>query len=60
MAGREVRTFSLEDTPLLLCVHGSKHIWERLGWIADIAALTKTSRPVDWTLVLERARRFGG
>lgn len=59
MAGRQVLTFSLEDTLLLLSVHGSKHIWERLGWIADIAALTNASRPMDWALALDRARRWG-
>jgi hypothetical protein len=57
VAGRQVRTFSLEDTLLLLSVHGSKHLWERLGWIADIAALS--SRPLDWGLALERARGWG-
>ena len=57
VAGRPVLTFSLEDTLLLLSVHGSKHLWERLGWIADIAALT--SRPLDWGLALERAREWG-
>lgn len=59
VAGRQVLTFSLEDTLLLLSVHGSKHLWERLGWIADIAALSKASRPIDWPLVLERARSWG-
>ena len=59
VAGRQVLTFSLEDTLLLLSVHGSKHLWERLGWIADIAALTRAWRPLDWAAVLERAERWG-
>src|ERR1700732_280560 len=59
VAGRPVLTFSPEDTLLLLCVHGSKHFWERLGWIADIAALTRASRPVDWAIVMERAGKWG-
>ncbi len=59
VAGRQVLTFSLEDTLLLLSVHGSKHLWERLGWIADIAALTTGSRPLDLPRALERARRWG-
>jgi hypothetical protein len=59
IAGRQILTFSPEDTLLLLCVHGSKHFWERLGWIADIAALTRASRPVDWAIVMERARKWG-
>ena len=59
VAGRQVLTFSQEDTLLLLCVHGSKHFWERLGWIADIAALARASRPIDWAIVMERARNWG-
>ena len=46
---------------MLLSVHGSKHLWDRLSWIADIAALTARSRPdwrPDWSLVLERARSW--
>jgi hypothetical protein len=61
LAGRRVLTFSAEDTLLLLSVHGSKHLWDRLSWIADIAALTARSRPdwrPDWALVLERARSW--
>jgi hypothetical protein len=56
LGGRQVLTFSREDTLLLLSVHGSKHFWERLGWIADIAALMQTQRPINWDLVLRRAR----
>jgi hypothetical protein len=59
VAGRQVLTFSREDTLLLLSVHGSKHFWERLGWIADIAALSRASRPPDWAIVMERARKWG-
>lgn len=62
LAGRQVLTFSPEDTLLLLSVHGSKHLWDRLSWIADIAALTSRSQPgsiADWPLVLERARSWG-
>ncbi len=61
LAGRQVLTFSPEDTLLLLSVHGSKHLWDRLSWIADIAALTACSRPdwrPDWPLLLERARSW--
>ena len=61
LAGRQVLTFSAEDTLLLLSVHGSKHLWDRLSWIADIAALTARSRPdwrLDWALLLERARSW--
>jgi hypothetical protein len=59
LTGRDVLAFSPEDTLLLLSVHGSKHFWERLGWIADIAALATTSRPMNWRLTLERAQQWG-
>lgn len=61
LAGRQVLTFSPEDTLLLLSVHGSKHLWDRLSWIADIAALMARSRTdwsLDWALLLERARSW--
>src|ERR1700730_9153599 len=56
IAGRRVLTFSPEDTLLLLCVHGSKPFWERLGWIADIAALSRALGPLDWGVRREGAR----
>jgi hypothetical protein len=59
IAGRQVLTFSPEDTLLLVCVHGSKHFWERLGWIADIAALSRAARPLDWGMLMERAQKWG-
>lgn len=59
VGGRQVLTFSREDTLLLLSVHGSKHLWERLGWIGDIAALANAARRLDWALALERARGWG-
>lgn len=39
IGGRALRT--LEDTPLLayLLVHGTRHAWSRLKWLADVAAL---------------------
>jgi hypothetical protein len=59
VGGREVLTFSREDTLLLLSVHGSKHFWECLGWIADVAALINAAPRLDWRLALERARGWG-
>jgi len=52
--GTPVKTFSAEDLLFSLCVHGSRHLWERLGWICDIAELIK-SQPLDWPALLERA-----
>ena len=52
--GTPVKTFSAEDLLFSLCVHGSRHLWERLAWICDIAELIKR-HPLNWTALLERA-----
>jgi hypothetical protein len=54
-----VNCLSSEDLLLSLCVHGSKHHWERLAWICDIAELVKRRTDMNWNLVLERASAEG-
>jgi hypothetical protein len=54
-----VKTLSAEDLLLSLCVHGSKHLWERLAWICDVAELAKTRTDLDWSVLLERAASSG-
>jgi hypothetical protein len=53
--GTRVKTFSAADLLFSLCVHGSRHLWERLAWICDVAELI-ARHPIDWTTLLERAR----
>jgi Uncharacterised nucleotidyltransferase len=50
-----VQSLSTEDLLLSLCVHGSKHFWERLAWICDVAELVKKYSDLNWTVLLERA-----
>ena len=52
--GTQVKTLSAEDLLFSLCVHGSRHLWERLGWICDVAELI-SRRSVDWNALLKRA-----
>jgi len=54
LPGREVMTFSPEDLFLILCIHGSKHLWERLGWVYDVANLIEVCKQMDWERVLEQ------
>jgi hypothetical protein len=54
-----VRTLSAEDLLLSLCVHGSKHLWERLAWICDVAELVKRNADLNWDGLLERAASSG-
>ena len=55
--GVAVKTLAIEDLLLSLCVHGSKHLWERLAWICDVAELSKNE--IDWPTLLERSRSAG-
>lgn len=36
VAGRPVNTFCPEDLALFTCIHGSKHAWSSLHWLADL------------------------
>ena len=48
-----------EETLLMLCVHGAKHLWCKLGWIADVAGLLVSPAPPDLTRTFELAGRCG-
>jgi Uncharacterised nucleotidyltransferase len=52
--GLQVQTLSAADLLFSLCVHGSRHLWERLGWICDIAELL-ARHTFDWSALLKRA-----
>lgn len=54
--GTEVRCLSAEDLLLALAVHGTKHLWERLAWVCDVAALVNSQPDFDWPFVLRRAQ----
>jgi len=55
---RDVPALSLEDELVLICVHGAKHFWRRLMWIADVAALISRQAP-DWDRARAVAREVG-
>lgn len=52
--GTKVKALSAEDLLFSLCVHGSRHLWERLSWICDVAELISQHR-LDWSALLKRA-----
>jgi putative nucleotidyltransferase-like protein len=53
---REVPAPCLEDQLVLVCIHGAKHFWERLSWIADVAALVSRQKDIDWQRAAASAR----
>jgi hypothetical protein len=57
--GREISAPSLEDHLILICIHGAKHFWERLTWIADVAALLTRHPEIDWPQAQQAAQEVG-
>lgn len=55
----DIKLLAPEDLLLALCIHGSKHLWERLAWICDIAGLIASQPPLDWKSVIDRATATG-
>jgi len=53
--GSAVRTLSLSDQILYLCVHGASHCWDRLIWICDVARLLRYSDELDWDFLIAQA-----
>ena len=60
LGGDIVSALSPEDMLLILCAHGSQHLWERLAWICDIAELINVGQDMRWEQALAQARRLGG
>ena len=50
-----VKTMSANDLLFSLTVHGSRHCWERLLWLCDIAWLVASHEP-NWELLIQRAK----
>lgn len=52
----DVKSLSPEDLLLALCVHGTKHLWERLAWVCDLAELVNSQPKFDWDYILRQAQ----
>src|SRR5437867_5099135 len=57
LAGREIQTLAAEPLLLFLCAHGAKHMFERLGWICDIARFLHVTPDLDWAGIRAQSRR---
>jgi hypothetical protein len=55
----EVPALSAADELVYISVHGATHFWERLGWIADVAALVTRQSGLDWKEAVEIAKEVG-
>lgn len=59
LGGGALNIMSIEDTLLALCVHGSRHLWERLAWVCDIAELIAAHEEMDWERTVAQAKISG-
>jgi hypothetical protein len=59
VAGTAVPSLAPEALFLLLAVHGAKHAWEALGWLADLAWLVAAKPAFDWDFALRLAEGAG-
>jgi hypothetical protein len=50
-----VRRFTVEELLLVLCLHGTRHAWDSLGWLVDVSELIRQHPELDWDWVLRRA-----
>jgi hypothetical protein len=51
-------TFRHENLLYYLCIHGSKHLWERLEWIKDIDLLVR-NHEINWDVLLQKSKSEG-
>jgi len=58
VAGHPMKTPSAADLLLVLSVHAAKHVWDRLGWLCDIARLMGLPG-LDWNWIGSQARDLG-
>ncbi|KOP22756.1 hypothetical protein AMR41_30275 [Hapalosiphon sp. MRB220] len=58
LGGMEIYTFSSEDWLLLLTNHASRHRWEKLSWLTDIAELLRQNPEIDWEKLMQKANDF--
>jgi hypothetical protein len=59
VGGRELTTFSPEETLIMLCVHGAKHFWNRLLWLCDVSELVQAPPAIDWDFLERTSARMG-
>jgi hypothetical protein len=60
IGGKSILTFAPMDLLLILCVHGSKHCWEKLKWVCDVAELVRShGQQIDWIKIQQEASSMG-
>lgn len=56
--GKTIQSLAVEDLLIVLCVHGTKHAWECLKWVCDVAELLRAHPGLDWERCLISASNW--
>ena len=59
LAGTEIPNLAFNDLLIYLCLHGSRHSWERFGWICDVYYLLTSRDEIDWNSIIDESKRLG-
>lgn len=54
---QEINVLSLEILFIYLCIHGNKHMWERIEWLVDLVLLIKKEN-IDLEKVLNLSKKI--
>lgn len=54
-----VPTFPPDDLLLLICMHGARDYWMRVGRICDVSELIRAHPKLDLSRILKKTRRLG-
>jgi hypothetical protein len=57
--GHDIPALAPGDELILICIHGAKHLWERLAMVADVAAYVTRQKELNWEQIFETARNTG-
>ncbi len=59
IAGTKLPNLSFNDLLIYLCLHGSRHSWERLSWICDVHHLLLSREKIDWASIFAESKGLG-
>lgn len=55
---KEFKTLSPEDLVIVLSIHGTKHMWQNLKWLADFVQLISNCPELQWQEIFKRAENL--
>ena len=58
VVGKSIPSLPNIKVLLLICIHGSKHLWCRLKWICDVMELLRSSPHLDWEKTLHLSKTY--